>query len=101
MSLPITGINGVIQAPELQSETGIRGNPGADFGAALGKALNNASAAEKTADEAEKKFAAGDPQIGIHEVMIAAEKAQIAIKYAVTLKNRMIEAYKELMNTPV
>jgi len=104
MSLPITGttgINGIGAAPELQSETGIRGNQGADFGAALGKALGNAGAAERTADEAEKKFAAGDPQIGIHEVMIAAEKAQIAIKYAVTLKNKMIEAYKELMSTPV
>ncbi len=100
MSMPIQGV--VAALPRFESETAIRGSSdSADFGAALGKALNEAGTAEKTADEAAKKFAAGDPDIGIHEVMIAAEKAQIAVKYAVTMKNKMIEAYKELMNTQI
>jgi flagellar hook-basal body complex protein FliE len=100
MSIPIQGI--VATLPRVESETAIRGSSDkADFGTVLGKALNDAGATEKAADEAEKKFAAGDPDIGIHEVMIAAEKAQIAVKYAVTMKNKMIEAYKELMNTQI
>jgi flagellar hook-basal body complex protein FliE len=72
---------------------------GADFGAALGDALGAAGKAEKNADAAAAQFASGDPQIGIHEVMIAAEKANISVRYAVTLKNKMIEAYRELMST--
>ena len=39
--------------------------------------------------------------MGIHEVMIASEKANIEIRYATTLKNKAIEAYRELMNTQV
>jgi flagellar hook-basal body complex protein FliE len=47
------------------------------------------------------RFAAGDPAVGMHETMIAAEKASIGLRYAVTLKNKLLEAYRELMNTPV
>jgi flagellar hook-basal body complex protein FliE len=74
---------------------------GPDFAETLTGALGRASAAEKTADEAAQRFAAGDPQVGIHEVMIASEKASISVRYAVTLKNRVLEAYRDLMNTPL
>jgi flagellar hook-basal body complex protein FliE len=70
-----------------------------DFGDMLGKALEEAGATEKASDTATKQFAAGDPNIGLHEVMIASEKAQISLRYAVTLKNKVIEAYRELMST--
>ncbi len=76
------------------------GEPG-DFGKTLANALTDASKAEKSADDAANRFAAGDPQMGIHEVMIAAEKANISVRYAVTLKNKLLEAYRELMNTPL
>jgi flagellar hook-basal body complex protein FliE len=33
--------------------------------------------------------------------MIASEKSTIALRYAVTLKNKALEAYKDLMNTPL
>ena len=75
------------------------GSAGVDFGEALKGALGDAGAAERTADQAAQKFAAGDPSVGIHEVMIAAEKASISLRYAVTLKNKLVEAYRELMNT--
>ena len=77
------------------------GSSGADFSQVLGSALGDAASAERAANDAATRFAAGDPQIGIHEVVIAAEKANISVRYAVTLKNRAIEAYRDLLNTPV
>lgn len=74
---------------------------GPDFGDALIDAVEGASATEKAATEASQRFAAGDPNVGIHEVMIASEKASIAVRYATTLKNKMLDAYRELMNTQV
>jgi flagellar hook-basal body complex protein FliE len=74
---------------------------GASFADTLTGALSRAGAEEKAADNAAERFANGDPGMGIHEVMIAAEKATISVRYAVTLKNKMLEAYKELMNTPL
>lgn len=77
------------------------GDSSSDFGKTLSNALGDAGKAERAADDAANRFAAGDPQMGIHEVMIAAEKANISVRYAVTLKNKLLEAYRELMNTPL
>jgi flagellar hook-basal body complex protein FliE len=74
---------------------------GVDFANELGRALGEAGANERAADEASKKFAAGDPQIGLHEVMIASEKASIAVRYATTLQKKLIDAYREIMNTSI
>jgi len=89
-----------IATPKLTGES-VSGESNADFGKTLANALTDASKAEKAADDAANRFAAGDPQMGIHEVMIAAEKANISVRYAVTLKNKLLEAYRELMNTPL
>jgi flagellar hook-basal body complex protein FliE len=96
---PIVGINervgssGPLSAPS--------GADNVDFGQALTGALSKAGTEERAADDAAQRFANGDPSMGIHEVMIAAEKASITTRYAVTLKNKVLEAYKELMNTPL
>jgi flagellar hook-basal body complex protein FliE len=65
------------------------------------KALSEARGLETEAGQAQERFAADDPGMGIHEVMIATEKANIAVRYAATLKNKALEAYRELMNTQV
>ena len=106
MSLPISGppLRPVIG--ELYDTAPIRPEKteqarGPDFGDALLGAVDRAAGAESAADEAATRFAAGDPTIGIHEVMIASEKANIAVRYATTLKNKLLDAYRELMNTQV
>jgi flagellar hook-basal body complex protein FliE len=33
----------------------------------------------------------------IHEIMITVEKADISLKYMVAVRNKLIEAYKEIM----
>lgn len=92
-------------SPELQSVEritgGERGPARPDLGGAFGKVLQEAHAAEHTATDAAERFAKGDPNMGIHEVVIASEKANISIRYATTLKNKALEAYRELMNTQV
>ncbi|TMQ08733.1 MAG: flagellar hook-basal body complex protein FliE [Deltaproteobacteria bacterium] len=94
-------------APELSGLRGITGVAGAeqpakvDLAESFGKALQDAHAAEHRATDAAERFAKGDPRMGIHEVVIASEKANIAVRYATTLKNKALEAYRELMATQV
>ena len=91
-----------IASPEFLGIAGIERSPAKpDLAGSFGKALIDAHAAEHTATEAAEKFAKGDVGIGIHEVVIASEKANIAVRYATTLKNKALEAYRELMNTQV
>ena len=70
-------------------------------GESFGSILSDARTSENEATTAMERFAKGDPTQGIHEVMIASEKANIQIRYATTLKNKALEAYRELMNTQV
>ncbi len=72
-----------------------------DFADKLVDALQDAGDAETKADDLAKRFANGDRNVGIHEVMIATEKANIQLRYAVALKNKILDAYRELMNTQV
>ena len=78
-----------------------RAVPGTGFGELLSGAIEQAREREQIAADASVKFAEGDPAIGIHEVMIASEQANVSLRYAVSLKNKMLDAYRELMNTPV
>ena len=73
----------------------------ADSSMGIVDVLSQARAEETTATDLSARFAAGDPAVGIHEAMIASEKASISVRFAVTLKNRAVEAYKEILNTPV
>ena len=98
----IPGIPGIapIKAPEpIAAPAAAAGK--VDLAGSFASALDDAHAAEHTATHAAEQFAHGDPSMGIHEVVIASEKANIAIRYATTLKNKALEAYRELMNTQV
>lgn len=44
---------------------------------------------------------AGDPNISLSEVMIDSQKASIAFQTGVQVRNRVITAYKEIMNMQV
>jgi flagellar hook-basal body complex protein FliE len=75
--------------------------PETNLGESFSKALTDAHALDNDATQQAERFANHDPSVGIHEVVIASEKASIAVRYAVTLKNKALEAYHELMNTQV
>ena len=92
-----------IQAPQLAGLT-TETSPATkkvDLGNAFENVLNEARSAEQRSTESAEKFANGDPSVGIHEVVIESEKASIAVRYVTTLKNKALDAYRELMNTQV
>ena len=74
---------------------------GSGFSDLLSGAITEARARDQVATDSAVAFAHGDPGVGIHEVMIASEKANVSLRYAATLKNKLLEAYRELMSTAV
>ncbi len=90
-----------IPAQSPQTATQAESTEGADFAGYLADTLEQARTSETNAEDMAERFAAGDPEVGIHEVMIATERASVAMRYAVTLKNKAIEAYRDLMSTPL
>lgn len=70
-----------------------------NFGKILEKSIeiiNDTNNLQKESEEVTLAFAAGETD-NIHEVMIAAEKANIALQYTVEIRNKFMDAYNEIM----
>ena len=74
--------------------------PGSSFGQTLSDFIENVNDLQKTAEEKTLQFATGQIQ-DIHEVMTAAEEAGIAMQLLMEMRNKVIDAYRELMRMQI
>ncbi|MCC6278016.1 MAG: flagellar hook-basal body complex protein FliE [Oligoflexia bacterium] len=70
------------------------------FADTLTDAVNSVNQLQKESDRKMQELATGKSQ-NIHETMIATEKADIALKLMVQVRNKIIEAYQEIMRMQV
>ncbi len=63
-------------------------------------ALTKVSDLEKESTALTEDFAAGNTD-NIHQVLIAAEKADVALQFTMQIRNKIMDAYKEIMNMQV
>ncbi|MDO3410705.1 flagellar hook-basal body complex protein FliE [Saccharibacillus sp. CPCC 101409] len=68
-----------------------------NFGAYLQDALKQVGDMEKTADATGKKFMVG--QADVDQVMITSEQALLGLQLTSQVRNKVIEAYQEIMRT--
>ena len=73
---------------------------GADFGDALKQAVGSLQQLGNQADASSMALAKGDP-IDIHEVMLANEQASLGFSMAVQVRNKLVDAYTEIMRMSV
>ncbi|MBF8999488.1 MULTISPECIES: flagellar hook-basal body complex protein FliE [Vibrio] len=74
---------------------------GADFGEMLSQAINNVNGLQKTSGDMQTRFDRGDENVSLADVMIARNKASVAFEATIQVRNKLVDAYKELMNMPV
>ena len=70
------------------------------FGQLLSDALNNVNDLQQKADQASSDLATGRIE-DISQVVIAAEKAAVALQLTVQVRNKMLDAYQEMMRMQV
>lgn len=71
------------------------------FGDVLSKSIDSVNDLQQQSGALKTAFETGDPNVGITEVMIASQKSKLAFTAMVEVRNKMVEAYKEIMNMPV
>jgi len=71
-----------------------------NFGDAVKKALTEVNDLQQQADSLAVKLAAGDA-VEIHQAMIAMQKASTALQFTIQVRNKIIEAYQDVMRTQV
>jgi flagellar hook-basal body complex protein FliE len=70
------------------------------FGPLLERMLGEASRAHGTADQAVKDLALGKSD-DLHSVALAVARADLSFRMVLEVRNRMIEAYQEIMRMQV
>jgi flagellar hook-basal body complex protein FliE len=78
----------------------VSAKPESSLGQAFEKIVDAASESLRQADEAAVKANTGGP-VDLHDVMIAMEKADISLRLLVQVRNKAVDAYKEIMRMQV
>jgi flagellar hook-basal body complex protein FliE len=71
-----------------------------NFAAYFNEALQKTNNIIKEADTISNQFAAGQTD-EIHKVIIAMEKADIALQFSMQIRNKILDAYNEIMRLQV
>ena len=62
--------------------------------------IGEVNQAQLHAGDLSSRFAAGEP-IDVHQVMIAAQEASVALNLAIQVRNKLVDGYQELMRVSV
>ena len=75
--------------------------PGVGFGTAFKNALQEVSGAQNQASALQREVQLDNPSVSIEETMVAMQKAQIGFQATLNVRNRMVQAYTDIMNMQV
>lgn len=88
------------QNPDSPSVTSGSAEAPKSFADTLKAAVSNVNQMQQEADVKMQELAVGKTQ-NIHDVMLTTEKADIALRLMVQVRNKIIEAYQEVMKMQV
>lgn len=88
------GDAGAVQVPVVRPG---RDAGGASFGDTLKQFVSGVSDAQDAAGDLRDKFLRGDP-VELHQVMAAGEEASLSLELMVELRNKVTEAYRQLVS---
>ena len=75
--------------------------PKADFADALKASLNEVSRVQNESVKLSRDFTMGDPNTNLQDVMISMQKSTIAFQQTIQVRNKLVQAYHEIMNMQV
>ena len=71
------------------------------FAANFKTALKTVSQAQNEASQLQTQVQLGNPKVSLEETMLAMQKAQIGFQATLHVRNRMVQAYTDIMNMSV
>jgi flagellar hook-basal body complex protein FliE len=83
----VNGAKGTAQAP--------------GFGDLLSNAIDKVSATQANAASMQTAFELGDPRADLARTMVAMQQSSVAFRATVEVRNRLVQAYQDVMNMPV
>lgn len=88
-------------ASAMPSKTTTPASNPVDFGTMLKNTLDSVNKAQTTAASLADKFQLGDPKVSLEDSMVAMQKANVSFQAALQVRNRVVQAYHDIMNLQV
>jgi len=77
------------------------GTSKAGFGAALSDALKGVSDMQNQATSMQNELQMDNPTVSLEQTMVTMQKAQIGFQAAISVRNRLVQSYTDIMNMQV
>jgi len=74
---------------------------GAGFQQALTQALGSVSATQNESVRLQREVQMDNPTVSIEQTMVAMQKAQVGFQATLAVRNRLVQAYSDIMNMQV
>lgn len=95
------GVGGVGAPGGAAGVGGAAGIGAPSFGDALGNALKKVNSLQAETRDLQSAFERGDPKADLARVMVAAQASSVAFRATVEVRNRLVQAYQDVMNMPL
>ncbi|MEO8314471.1 MAG: flagellar hook-basal body complex protein FliE [Pseudomonadota bacterium] len=86
---------------DLAGAQGVHGTPQVSFASVLKQGLDRVNESQNVATDLATRFERGDPGVELSQVMIESQKATVALRATVEVRNRLVSAYQDIMNMPI
>jgi flagellar hook-basal body complex protein FliE len=73
----------------------------AGFGSALSDALKGVSDMQNQAQTMQNELQMDNPTVSLEQTMVQMQKAQIGFQAAISVRNRLVQSYTDIMNMQV
>lgn len=91
----------IAAAKQPVAKAAVGGAGGGDFIASLDAALQSVSRNQHASAELQRQFQMENPAVSLEETMLAMNKSQLGFQAAVQVRNRLVQAYEQVMQMPV
>jgi len=89
----ITGVSGILK--DIGTTKNVASG-GESFGDMLSKAIGEVNDYQVESEDLNNMLAIGEVE-NLHDVSIAAQKAELTLNLAIEVRNKIVDAYKEIM----
>lgn len=93
---PLSGVPGAGLRPAAGPGGGQTGGP--SFADTLKESISEVNRLQEEADQAVQNLATGQ-ETNLHETMLALEKADLSFRLMMQVRNKIVDAYQEIMRT--
>lgn len=95
MQAAMNGLPGAAASNEVKSANGV------DFQNILKNAIENVNSAQNAAQAKAQAFSAGNSDTSLEEVIVSLQKANLSLQGMIAVRNRLVDAYKEVTSLQV